>query len=310
MDEDIKQEIKGIIEEQIGKEYVFENEPMSLHTSFRTGGPADLYVIPQKAHDLTGIVSLCVLKKIPYILFGNGSNTLVTDKGIRGVVISLKGLNKIDVHEDEGYILVDAGVQVIKLSMVAQEHGLSGLEFACGIPGTVGGAIFMNAGAYGGEFKDVTTLVKYFDAEKIVERKISNEECEFGYRSSVFQKMERPIILQCRLDLKKGDKNEILSKMKENMESRNSKQPVNLPSAGSTFKREEGIIVAKLIDEAGLKGYKIGGAEVSTLHAGFIVNSGNATSKDILDLIEYVKKVIKEKNNVDLHEEIKIVGER
>ena len=225
-------------------------------------------------------------------------------------MVSLKGLEQIDVHEDEGFMIVGAGVQVIKLSMVAQEHGLSGLEFACGIPGTVGGAIYMNAGAYGGEFKDIVTIVKYFDAEKIEERKIDNEACEFGYRSSMFQKMNRPIILNCRIDLKKGDKEEILAKMKENMESRNSKQPVNLPSAGSTFKREEGIIVAKLIDEAGLKGYKIGGAEVSTLHAGFIVNSGNATSKDILDLIEYVKKVIKEKNNVDLHEEIKIVGER
>ncbi len=309
MDDGYKQ-IKEEIIKLVGKENVYENELMSLHTSFWTGGPADLSAVPQKAHDMMGIVALCVLKKIPYILFGNGSNTLVTDKGIRGVVISLKGLNKIDVHEDEGFILVGAGVPVIKLSMVAQEHGLSGLEFACGIPGTIGGAIFMNAGAYGGEFKDITTLVKYFDAERIEERKISNEECEFGYRSSVFQKMNRTIILQCRLDLKKGDKNEILSKMKENMESRNSKQPVNLPSAGSTFKREEGIIVAKLIDEAGLKGYKIGGAEVSTLHAGFIVNSGNATSKDILDLIEHVKKVIKEKYDVSLHEEIKIVGER
>ena len=168
----------------------------------------------------------------------------------------------------------------------------------------------MNAGAYGGEFKDVVESVKFFLPEIQETKKYSNKECEFGYRTSIFQAMEKPLILECVLDLKPGDKEEIQTRMKENMESRNAKQPVNLPSAGSVFKREEGIIVAKLIDEAGLKGYKIGGAEVSKLHAGFIVNSDNATSQDILDLIDHVKEVVKEKYDVSLNEEIKIVGER
>ena len=294
----------------VGNENVYIDEPMSSHTSFRTGGPADLYVVPHTVDEICEAVTYCEKNNIKYMLFGNGSNTLVTDKGIRGAVISLKGLDYINADKDKNTIDVGAGVSVIKLSKFAEEHGLSGLEFACGIPGTVGGAIFMNAGAYGGEFKDIVKDVKFFLPKELITKEYTNDQCGFSYRTSIFQNMEKPLILGGTLNLTPGNVEDIKAKMKENMESRNTKQPVNLPSAGSVFKREEGVIVAKLIDDAGLKGYKIGGAEVSTLHAGFIVNSDNATSQDILDLIDHVKNVIKEKYDVSLHEEIKIVGER
>ena len=289
------------------------DEPMSNHTTFRTGGIADYYVMPGTIEMLQKLIELKNETNIPITIFGNGSNTLVTDKGIRGIVISLKKLNDFEIiNEDETKVLakVGGGYLIAKLSNAVAEKGLSGLEYACGIPGTIGGAIYMNAGAYGGETKDIIKEVTYLSMDTNEIKTIDNAECEFDYRKSIFQSLKNTIIVSATIELAKGDKNQILSKMQENMQSRNSKQPVNLPSAGSTFRREEGIIVAKLIDEAGLKGYKIGGAEVSTLHAGFIVNSCNATSKDILDLIDYIKKVIKEKYNVELHEEVKIIGER
>ena len=279
---------------------------MSLHTSFKTGGNADYFVIPQNEEQLLKLINLDT--DLPIIFFGNGSNTLVTDKGIRGIVVSLKGLN--NVKFDGENIEVESGFSIAKLSNLALENGLTGLEYACGIPGTIGGAIFMNAGAYGMETKDIIRSVKFYDFNDKKLKEYTNEMCNFSYRKSIFQEMGRIIILSCKIKLNFGNKEEIKSKMDENMASRNAKQPINLPSAGSTFRREEGIIVAKLIDESGLKGYKIGGAEVSKLHAGFIVNSDNATSKDILDLISYVKKVVKEKYDVELHEEIRIVGER
>ena len=302
--------IKKELEMIVGADNVFVNEPMNMHTSFKTGGCADFFVVPSSGTQISKLINYCKTKDIDFTLFGNGSNTLVTDKGIRGVVISLKGLNKVEVDRNESSIVVGAGVQIIKLSSIAQEHGLTGLEFACGIPGTVGGAIFMNAGAYGGEFKDIVRCVNYYMPNTGEMKRLSNEDCQFDYRRSVFQSLDNPIIISCIIDLKKGNKDEIKNKMKENMDSRSSKQPINYPSAGSTFKRENGIVVAKLIDEAGLKGYQIGGAQVSNLHAGFIINTGDATSQDILDLIDYVKKTIYEKYNVTLHEEIKIVGER
>ncbi len=290
----------------VGEKYVLKDESMSLHTSFKTGGNADYFVIPQNEEQLLKLINLDT--DLPIIFFGNGSNTLVTDKGIRGIVVSLKGLN--NVKFDGENIEVESGFSISKLSNLALENGLTGLEYACGIPGTIGGAIFMNAGAYGMETKDIIRSVKFYDFNDKKLKEYSNEMCNFSYRKSIFQEMGRIIILSCKIKLSFGNKEEIKSKMDENMASRNAKQPINLPSAGSTFRREEGIIVAKLIDESGLKGYKIGGAEVSKLHAGFIVNSDNATSKDILDLISYIKKVVKEKYDVELHEEIRIVGER
>ncbi len=296
------------LKKAVGEENVFLNEPMSKHTSFKTGGNADYFVVPHNAKEISDICTIAKENNLDTYILGNGSNTLVTDKGIRGVVVSLRGFNNIQVDNDT--ITVGAGVSIGAVSRIAQENGLSGMEFACGIPGTIGGGIYMNAGAYGGEFKDVITNVKYFDYASLETKSLTNEECKFDYRKSVFQSMKDAFIITCSLSLKPGDKEEIKRVMEENMTSRNTKQPVEFPSAGSTFKREEGVIVSKLIDEAGLKGYKIGGAEVSTKHAGFIINSGNATSQDILDLIQYVKDVIKDKNNVEIHEEVKIIGER
>lgn len=283
---------------------IFVNEPMAKHTTFRTGGCADFYVLPENIEELEKILEK--FKNENIVILGNGSNVLVTDKGIRGIVISLRNLNNYKV-EDE-YISVECGLPIAKLSHIAADNSLSGLEFACGIPGTVGGAIYMNAGAYGGEMKDVVLSSTYIDKNTLRLKTI--EEHNFKYRGSIYSDGLDAIIVSAKLKLNHGDKDEILQKMSENMQSRNSKQPVNKPSAGSTFKRQEGVIAAKLIDEAGLKGYKIGGAEVSTLHAGFIINSGNATSKDILDLIKYVKHIVKEKYDVELETEVKIIGEK
>lgn len=307
-------ELNSIIVEQlkkaVGEENVFLNEPMSKHISFKTGGNADYFVVPHNAKEINDICSIAKENNLDTYIIGNGSNTLVTDKGIRGIVISLRGFNNIQVDNEANTITVGAGVTIGAVSRIAQENGLTGMEFACGIPGTIGGGVYMNAGAYGGEFKDIVTNVKYFDYASLETKSLTNEECQFDYRKSVFQSIKDAFIITCTLTLKTGDKEQIKNLMQENMTSRNTKQPVEFPSAGSTFKREEGIVVSKLIDDAGLKGYKIGGAEVSTKHAGFIINSGNATSQDILDLIEHVKNVIKEKYNVEIHEEIKIIGER
>lgn len=298
---DILASLKSITKE----ENIFVNEPMSKHTTFRTGGNADFYVTPESIEELQKILKLT--KDV--IVLGNGSNILVTDKGIRGIVVSLKKLNQYEVLDNK--IVADSGISIAKLSQIAMQNSLSGLEFACGIPGTLGGAVFMNAGAYGGEMKDVVISSTYLDKNTLEIKKLSNSEMhEFKYRESIYAKKINGIILNVELKLVSGSKEEILAKMNENMQSRNSKQPVNKPSAGSTFKRQEGVIAAKLIDEAGLKGYKIGGAEVSTLHAGFVINSGNATSKDILDLIKYIQKRVQEEYSVMLEPEVKIIGEQ
>ena len=296
--EQILERLKTITKE----ENILVNEPMEKHTTFRTGGNADFFVTPETIEELEQILK--VTKDV--IVLGNGSNVLVTDKGIRGIVVSLKKLNQYTVEGET--IISDCGVPIAKLSHVAKENGLSGLEFACGIPGTLGGAVYMNAGAYGGEMKDVVVITTYLDKETLEIK--TCEEHEFVYRGSIFSKKIDAIILRAKLQLKTGNKEEIVAKMQENMQSRNTKQPVNMPSAGSTFKRQEGVIAAKLIDEAGLKGYRIGGAEVSTLHAGFVINVGGATSQDILDLIAHIQKVIKEKYQVMLEPEVKIIGER
>jgi UDP-N-acetylmuramate dehydrogenase len=282
-----------------------------MHTTFKVGGPADYFVDLNNTNieKIKELISFAKEKNIPYVFIGNGSNVLFTDKGFRGIVFMLRKFDDYKVYED--HVNASSGITLVKLSKLYLENSFTGLEFACGIPGTLGGGIYMNAGAYGGEMKDIIIDVKYLDTDTMEIHTLKNEELEFSYRKSIFQgNLERAFILEANLKAIKGNKTEIEEKMIANMDSRNSKQPVNLPSAGSTFRREEGIVVAKLIDEAGLKGYSIGGAQVSTLHAGFIVNKGGATAQDILELISYVKKVIKEKYNVELHEEVKLIGER
>ena len=299
-------DLESFLISTFGKENVLINEPMSKHTTFKTGGNADFYVVPNQNDDgkIIDTIKYCKDNNINFIVLGNGSNVLVRDEGIRGVVLSLKNFDYFEIEDD--FINVGAGLSIAKASKLFAENGFAGLEFACGIPGTIGGAVFMNAGAYGGETKDVVETVTYLDLDDLKVYTISNEECHFEYRHSIFHELNA-IILSCTLRIIIGEKDDIKNKIEENITSRNAKQPVTMPCAGSIFRREEGVIVAKLIDDAGLKGYRIGGAEVSTLHAGFIVNVGGATSQDILDLIEYIKTIVKEKYNVELHEEVRII---
>ena len=263
---------------------ILKDEPMSKHTSFKTGGPADIFIKIDNETELKEILEYAKQNNINLNIVGNGTNLLVTDKGIRGITLQ-PNLKEINIEEKENKILITAGcgVPIIKLSKIAKEHNATGLEFAVGIPGTVGGAIKMNAGAYGSEIREIVKETTFIDFNGDI-KTISNSEHKFAYRNSIFSKING-IILKTVIELPKGNIKEIENKMKENILSRNEKQPIDKPSAGSTFKRGEGFITAKLIDECGLKGYKIGGAEVSTKHAGFVVNNGNATSKDILDLI-------------------------
>ena len=288
-----------ILKEITSEENIFVNEPMSKHTTFKTGGNADFLVIPQNKEEMIKLLKLDVKKTI----IGNGSNLLVKDGGIRGLVIKTTGLKNFSV--DEEVITAESGVLLSKISNIAKDNSLTGFEFACGIPGTLGGAVMMNAGAYGGEMSHVVIETTYASLDGNV---FTTQNHEFGYRKSLFMNNSY-IVLESKIKLKKGNKEEIENQMKDLMKRRNEKQPVNKPSAGSTFKRPEGYFAGKLIEDAGLKGHKIGDAEVSNLHAGFIINNGKATSKDILDLIKYVQDKVKNEFGVDLEPEVRIIGE-
>ncbi len=284
------------------------NEPMNLHTSFKTGGNADFFVIAKSENEIIETIEFAKKKNIPLFVMGNGSNLIVKDNGYKGIILKID-LNKIDIQEKGLDIIItaDAGVKVMALAQILKQKGITGFEELSGIPGTIGGANTMNAGAYGKEFKDILIETKCMnmDGEIFI---LKNEEQNLIYRGSIF-KNKQYIILQTKLKLKKGNIKEIDRKLAEYSKERNQKQPIEYPSAGSTFKRGEGFITAKLIDECGLKGYSIGGAQISEKHAGFIINKGNATSKDIIDLIEYTKKKVKEKFNVEIEEEVEIIGE-
>lgn len=298
------QEIYNKLITKIDSKRVFLNEPMSKHTTFKIGGPADIFVKVNDTEELKFLLSLAKTKNIPVTVLGNGSNVLVKDKGIRGIVL------KIDFKEilvNDETLEIGAGVLLSKASRVALENELTGLEFALGIPGTFGGALYMNAGAYGGQIGDKIITTTYID-ENLDIKTITQEENEFSYRKSIFQK-NNGIILSGKIKLEKGNTEEIKEKMEEYSKSRKEKQPLNMPNAGSTFKRGDGFITAKLIDECGLKGYQIGEAKISTLHAGFIVNTGNATAKDVINLITYTQEKVKEKFGVKIEPEIRILGE-
>lgn len=304
-------ETERIYEELIKKiesSKVFKNEPMKKHTSFRIGGTADIYVKPDNIEDIQYIVQFAQKNNIPLLVIGNGSNLLVKDNGIRGIVLK-PNIQEIVLQEKENEvnITLGAGVPLPKISIEMSKKGYTGLEFAAGIPGTIGGAIRMNAGAYGGEIKDIVVSTTYMDLEGNV-KTINNEQHEFEYRKSIFAKYKY-IILNTNIKLKKGNIEEIEQKIASNMQSRREKQPINMPSAGSTFKRQEGIITAKLIDEAGLKGFSIGDAQVSEKHAGFVINRGNATAKDVLKLTKYIQDKLYEKFSVKIELEIEVVGE-
>lgn len=284
---------------------VLEAEPMHRYTSFKIGGPADLLVEPNSIEALQNILKVISKANVPYFILGKGSNLLVGDLGIRGVVIKLTELNQIVI--DGRRISAGAGVTLAKLANAALDAKLTGLEFASGIPGTLGGAVVMNAGAYDGEMKDVITRVIAFtpDGEK---KEISNAEAEFSYRHSLFQE-NGWIVAAAEMELQEGDPTEIRVKMNDLNFRRKDKQPLEYPSAGSTFKRPPGYFAGALIDQSGLRGYSIGDAQVSEKHCGFVINRGHATAEDVLRLIHYVQDQVQEKHGVDLEPEIRLVGE-
>ena len=297
--------IKNLITAKILGE-VSLNVSLKEYTSFKIGGTADLFVVPNNLMELINVLDILKENNVEYFLLGAGSNLLISDKGIRGAVIKL-GDGFDYAHAKNGYILAGAGVSLAKLSACAKEAELKGLEFASGIPGSLGGALFMNAGAYGGEMKDVVTEVSYIDKDGTV-KTASCSECDFGYRKSIFSSGDK-IIISAKITLEKGSREEILQKMRELNAKRKEKQPLEYPSAGSTFKRPEGHFAGALIEEAGLKGHTIGGAQVSEKHAGFVINTGDATAEDVCELIEYVKKEVFKKSGVELEPEVRITGE-
>lgn len=291
----------------VTEDNVLTDELMSRHTTFRVGGPADYYVMPASINQITELVRICESGNIAYHIHGNGSNVIFSDSGYHGVVISIgQSMSGLGLKEDGVVIHADAGVTLARLAAFAAENSLAGLEFASGIPGTLGGAVTMNAGAYGGEMKDVLVSVTVCDRNGTV-KTLSNEELELGYRTSVIQKSAY-IVLAADIKLNHGDKEAIKAAMKELNGKRREKQPLEYGSAGSTFKRPEGHYAGQLIEESGLKGYRSGDAMVSQKHAGFVVNVGNATAADVISVIRHVQEEVRARYNVELETEVKMIG--
>lgn len=280
----------------LGSDNVRLHEPMKKHTTFRIGGPADYYLCPHSTEELQKILQICRENKLEFFILGNGSNLLVSDKGYRGVVIQL-WKNFSDIETEDNTITVKAGALLSKVAAEALEESLTGMEFASGIPGTMGGAVMMNAGAYGGEMKDIIREVTVLTREGEL-LTLSKEEMNFGYRTSVV-KEKGYVVISAELQLRKGDREEIRKVMDELKERRVTKQPLDMPSAGSTFKRPEGYFAGKLIMDAGLRGFSVGGAQISEKHCGFVVNKGDATAADVLGLIGEVQKGYRK--NSELH---------
>ncbi|MFZ5966423.1 MAG: UDP-N-acetylmuramate dehydrogenase [Bacillota bacterium] len=300
------EKIYNQLKEKIQSSNIIKDESMAKHTSFKIGGPVDIMVIPETFEELKSVVSVCIENQIPYYIIGNGSNLLVRDKGIRGVVIKVAE-NFSKVHIEGTRVTAQAGVLLSVLSkMIMREH-LEGFEFASGIPGTLGGGLTMNAGAYGGEVKDVVVGASVLDEMGNVHY-LDKEALELEYRSSMIQK-KGYIVLEVDMELKKGDYQKIKETVDDLTQKRTSKQPLHLPSAGSTFKRPPGHFAGKLIEDAGLKGVRVGGAQVSDQHCGFVVNVGNATAEDVINLIKLIEKTVRDKFGVELHPEVKIIGE-
>ena len=300
-------EIIEKIQEIIPKEKIYINEEMKKHTSFKIGGPAECLIKIESVDQIKEVYKIAKEFNIPLTVIGNGSNLLVSDRGIKGIVLKIE-IKKLEFQEDKGKINIVVGSGE-KLGIIAQKflnQEIEGFEFASGIPGTIGGAIRMNAGAHGKEMKDIVKTVTYIDREGNI-KKINNSEAEFKYRNSIFSHKDY-VIIEAELKLQKGNKEEILAKMQEYANFRKEKQPLEFPSAGSTFKRGEDFITARLIDECGLKGYQIGDAQISEKHAGFIINKGNATAEDVMKLIEYTKEQIYNKFGKRIETEIEILN--
>lgn len=300
---DIKQFVQ-LLKTKLPQNIIFENEQMKNYTTFKIGGNVDVMIKPTSYEEVSEAIKLCRAHKIPYYILGNGSNLLVADEGYRGVVIQI--YNQLaNVQVEENMIKAQAGALLSKIAHKAMENSLTGLEFAHGIPGTLGGAVVMNAGAYDGEMKNVLVSCDVLDEEGNIVT-LTNEALELGYRTSIIQK-KNYIVLGATMVLKQGNQEAIKDYMKELMGRRKDKQPLDKPSAGSTFKRPEGHFAGKLIMDSGLRGYQIGGAMVSEKHCGFVVNAGGATCKDVEQLIEHVQKVVYEKFNVQLEAEVKFL---
>lgn len=290
----------------LGKDKVLVDEPMKRHTTFRIGGPADFFLLPSTVDEVRGILEICREEELPYFILGNGSNLLVSDKGYRGVIIQLyRNFSNISVEGNE--ICASSGALLSQIAAAARNASLTGFEFAGGIPGTLGGAVFMNAGAYGGELKDVLKeAVVMTEQGEILTLPV--EKLDMGYRTSRIKKAGY-LVLEARLVLEQGDMDKIRDITKDLTEKRVSKQPLEYPSAGSTFKRPEGYFAGKLIMDAGLRGYQVGDAQVSEKHCGFVINKGNATAADVLTLIENVREKVQEQFGVTLEPEVKFLGE-
>ena len=296
----------------MGQENVYEKEPMKNHTTFRIGGPADILVCPETDSSLIEGIQLCRSRKVPFYIIGNGSNLLVGDKGFRGVIFKIcKNMNAVTMEESDTdrklYVKSGAGAMLAKLAKEVSAAGYTGFEFATGIPGTLVGAVAMNAGAYGGEMKQIIRSARIVDPSGDI-RELALDELELGYRKSRIQ-AEHLIVLSVSMEFQKGDVQAILQKVDELSQQRKEKQPLEYPSAGSTFKRPEGYFAGKLIQDAGLKGYRIGDAMVSDKHSGFVVNVGEATAVQVRQLMHDVDEKVYEQFHVHLEPEVRCIGE-
>ena len=302
----MKQEFYEKLSKIVEKEQILIEEPMKKHTTFRIGGPAEYLILPQTTEEIADVVKLCRQEERPWYIVGNGSNLLVADEGVRGVVIQLlRNFNQIQVEGCQ--IRMQAGAQNAAVAKRALDASLTGFEFAAGIPGTIGGAVVMNAGAYGGEMKDILKEVTVLDQNGMI-RTIPAEELELGYRTSIIAR-KGYVVLEAVIVLKTGDPKEIKAAIDDLKEKRVTKQPLEYPSAGSTFKRPEGYFAGKLIMDAGLRGFSVGGAQISEKHCGFVINKGNATAKDVTELMDETKKIVMEKFGVALEPEVKRLGQ-
>lgn len=301
----IEEKIYQLLEAAAGTDHIYREEPMKNHTTFRIGGNAEVFAAPDSADGVERVLQICREENIPCTVIGNGSNLLVGDRGVCGVVLQIYR-NYASIRIEGTDLYVQAGALLGQTAAAAAREGLTGLEFASGIPGTIGGAAAMNAGAYGGEMKDVLVWVKAIDRDGYV-RQYAAAELELGYRTSRIQK-EALVVLEVKLTLQQGDPVKIRERMEELKEQRVAKQPLEYPSAGSTFKRPEGYFAGKLIMDAGLRGFSVGDAQVSEKHCGFVINRGNATAADVMALVSQVRTIVEEKFGVQLELEVRRIG--
>ncbi len=294
------------LEKVLGGEKIKYNEPMKDHTTVRVGGPCKCMVIPYTLDDILTTINFARKNNIKYYIIGCGSNLLVCDEGIDAIVIKITNkFGKVEINGE--YIEAQSGASMPYIAITARRNKLSGMEFACGIPGTIGGGVRMNAGAYGSEISNIFEEATYINSDGNI-NKIKKDEMDFGYRHTFFTDHKDYVIISVKLKLQKGKEEDIAKKMEENSLARRTKQPLEYPNFGSVFKRPEGYYVGKLVQDSGLRGYKIGGAQVSEKHTGFIVNVGNATCKDIVDLIHHIQKTVFEKFGVHLESEVVFIG--